>query len=122
VSSDLVTKSGVDAFVSSIADQGIPIAHRGNLIVYRIVPFTGAAAMREVETGVEIGDVAGWPLTPPHWIHVPNGFQFPGGSQQPSVQDGWSRYSRPHPNRLDSSPVPGREWIAHVRAFLGTAT
>jgi hypothetical protein len=113
---------GVDRFIADLALQGIEAAARGGLVVYSIAPLAGAAAGVAVETGVEIAELAGWPITPPHWIHVPKALTIPGGGQQASELDGWSRYSRPHPERLDAASAPGRLWIAHVRGLLGTAT
>jgi hypothetical protein len=119
---DAVAGTGIDAFIGGVEAQQIPVDRRDALLIYRLVPLTGAAATLEVETGIEIGELAGWPAVPPHWVHVPNSLQLAGGGQQPSTLDGWSRYSRPHPGRLDASAAPAREWIAHVRALLGTAT
>lgn len=113
--------AGREGFRAGLDQLGIPIEERGPLIVYRLVPLSGSSSSTEVETGVEMAELDGWPTAPPHWIHVPNELQIPGGSQQASALAGWSRYSRPHPGRLDAARAPAREWIAHVRALLGTA-
>lgn len=111
--------TGMDAFVAGLVAQGIETARQGNLVVYRVEPLVGARAGRSVETGVEASELSGWPTTPPHWIHVPTDLNIPGG--QASVLAGWCQYSRPHPGRIDASPNPAREWVAHVREFLGHA-
>jgi hypothetical protein len=119
VTSPLTAETGVEGFIAGLQAQGIPVERRGGLIIYRLEPFTGAAAGREVETAVAADEATGWPTAPPHWLHAPDELCLPGG--QSSEQAGWSRYSRPHPGRLDASLAPSREWTAHVRAFLGTA-
>jgi hypothetical protein len=113
--------TGVDRFVAQLALHGLKPQQHGGLIVYTVTPLNGVAAGRDVETGVEISELAGWPMTGPHWIHVPNALTIPGGSQQASEHAQWSKYSRPHPGRLDASSAPERAWVAHVRALLGTA-
>lgn len=111
--------TGLSAFVAGLAAQCIETETRGPLIVYRLEPLAGARAGQLVETGVAVGDLSGWPMTPPHWIHVPNDMNIPSG--QGSELPGWSRYSRPHPGRLDAAPNPAQAWVAHVREFLGHA-
>jgi hypothetical protein len=113
---------GAAGFIAGLAAQNISCEELGGLVVYRVVPLDGASAGVEVETGVEAAELAGWSRTPPHWIHVPDSLTIPGGSQNASERSGWSRYSRPHPGRLDAASNPAREWVAHVRWLLGTAT
>ena len=115
------TSVGVHGFIAALEEQGIPVERRGGLVVYRLEPLTGPAAGTEVETGIAVDELAGWPTTPPHWIHLPNSLSVSGGNGQPSEHPGWLRYSRPHPGRIDAAPAPGRAWVAHVRAFIGTA-
>lgn len=112
---------GPTGFRSGLEELDISVENRGALVVYRLVPLSGSMATKEVETGVEVSELDGWPTAPPHWVHVPDDVRIPGGSTQPSSLAGWSRYSRPHPGRLDASRAPTREWVAHVRALLGTA-
>jgi hypothetical protein len=112
---------GIEGFVAGLAAQEIGVERRGGLLVYKLVPISGAAAGSEVETGVAAADLTTWPSAPPHWVHAPNTVPLPGGGQQPSELDGWARYSRPHPGRIDAAAAPARVWVAHVRALLGTA-
>jgi hypothetical protein len=111
--------TGLDGFVAGLVAQGIETVRRGDLVVYRVEPLVGARAGTPVETGVEASDLSGWPMTPPHWIHVPTGLNIPGS--QASVLAGWCRYSRPHPGRIDAAPNPAQAWAAHVREFLSHA-
>lgn len=113
--------SGLDRFDAELKQFGIVGEQRDSLLVYRVVPTSGTSCGVETETGVELPAVETWPQVPPHWIHVPDSLLIPGSNQQPSSAAGWSRYSRPHPGRLDASAAPMREWIAHVRAVLGEA-
>lgn len=112
--------AGLAAFVAGLAAQGIETERWGALVVYRLEPLTGARAGQLVETGVVADELSGWPTTPPHWIHVPNDLKIAGG--QASARPAWSRYSRPHPGRLDAAPYPAQAWAAHVREFLGHAS
>lgn len=111
--------TGLDAFVSGLAAQGVETERRSILVVYRLEPLVGARAGTLVETGVVDGELSGWPTAPPHWIHVPNDLNIAGGQGSPLA--GWSSYSRPHPGRLDAAPNPTQAWVAHVREFLGHA-
>ena len=113
---------GLDAFVAGLARQGIASERSEGLLVYRVVPVEGAYAGTEVETGIELAELDGWPRTPPHWIHLPSTLVIPSGSPNSTKRPGWTKYSRPHPGRLDAATNPSREWVAHVRALIGTAT
>jgi hypothetical protein len=108
------------AFVGGLAAQGIVTERRGPLVVYLVEPLSGGHAGHPVETGVAVDELSGWPTAPPHWIHVPNELKLDGG--QNSDLAGWSRYSRPHPGRLDAAPNPAQAWVAHVREVLGQAS
>ena len=112
---------GPDGFVAGLAGLGVIAEHDGALLIYHVTPLRGAVAGQPTETAVEASELGGWPRVGPHWIHAPGDLQLPGGSAQPSTRAGWTRYSRPHPGRLDTNPSPSRLWLAHVTAFLGTA-
>lgn len=112
---------GLDGFTSALAALEVDVEQEGALLVYRVMPLRGSAMGQSTETAVEAAELAGWPRVGPHWIHTPGGLSLPGGSSQPSTRPGWTRYSRPHPGRLDVHPTPARLWLAHVTAFLGTA-
>jgi len=111
--------AGLDRFEAELMQLGINAEQRDSLLVYNVVPTSGTSGGLETETGVEVPALDTWPQVPPHWIHAPNSLVIPGSNQQASSLAGWSRYSRPHPGRLDASAAPMREWIAHVRAVLG---
>lgn len=111
--------AGLDAFVAGLGALGIETTRQSSLVIYELEPFAGTHSGQSVQTGVELGELSGWPTTPVHWIHAPASLGIPGG--QPSPLAGWQRYSRPHPGRIDAAANPVREWIAHVREFLGHA-
>jgi hypothetical protein len=111
--------AGPDAFVAGLDALGIETTRQSGLVVYELEPFAGTRAGQLTLTGVEVGELSRWPTTPVHWIHVPASLNIPGS--QPSPLAGWLRYSRPHPGRVDAAANPVREWVAHVREFLGHA-
>jgi hypothetical protein len=111
---------GADGFVAALGALDVEVTTHDTLLVYRVTPACGAAAGQTVETAVEASELASWPRVGPHWIHAPDPLRLEG-NPQPSARSGWIRYSRPHPGRLDVGPA-GRAWLAHVTAFLGTAT
>lgn len=115
-----VAVTGIDGFIAGLAAQGIEAERVGQLIVYRVEPLAGPYAGRPVETAVAASELGGWPLTPPHWVHLRDDVKLDG--PQPSEEAGWSRYSRPHPGRIDASENPAQAWVAHIRELLGRAT
>lgn len=115
-----VAATGIDGFIAGLAAQGIEAERVGQLIVYRVEPLAGPHAGRPVETAVAASELGGWPLTPPHWVHLRDDVKLDG--PQPSEKAGWSRYSRPHPGRIDASENPAQAWVAHIRELLGRAT
>jgi hypothetical protein len=120
VTDSVLSQSGLAGFVAGLAARDIETERRGSLIVYRLEPLVGGRAGQPVETGVAVDELGGWSVTPPHWIHVPKELNIAGASQD-SAEVAWSRYSRPHPGRLDAAADPARAWVAHVREFLGHA-
>ncbi len=114
---------GIDGFVAGLAAQGIETDRRGDLLIYRVTAVSGCHAGEAIETGLLVDELAGWPNVPPHWVHLPDTVELPGSSREVSGHiDGWSRYSRPCPGRPDASTAPARDWVAHVRGLLGSAT
>jgi len=87
-----------------------------------------------VEIDVPLGPAAGtlvgvgtdppsdYPRVPPHWVHLPDRFEFPGGGRNPSELDsGWSKWSRQHPRWVGGQGAANR-WLAHIRSLLAAAT
>lgn len=114
-----VTATGMAGFMAGLASQGIAAQQNGGLVVYTVEPLVGMYAGKAVQTAVAVSELEGWPLTPPHFVHLPNEVKLDG--PQASDVAGWSKYSRPHRGRLDASAHPTRDWVAHIRELLGRA-
>jgi hypothetical protein len=110
----------VDAFMANLAALGTEPERRGPLIVYSVDIISGPHAGAAVETGVEIAELTGWPIAPPHWIHMDAVVAFEHTNSQQSPVAGWMRHSRQIAD-WGSDPDPGQAWLAHVRGVLGEA-
>ncbi len=110
----------VDAFRANLAALGAEPERRGPLIVYSVDIISGPHAGTAVETGVEIAELGGWPIAPPHWIHLDAAVAFVQTNSQPSPVAGWMRHSRQVAD-WGSDPDAGQAWVAHVRGVVGEA-
>ncbi|WP_319446143.1 MULTISPECIES: hypothetical protein [unclassified Mycobacterium] len=110
----------VDVFVADLLALGAAPERRGPLIVYTVDVISGPHSGAMMGTGVEVAELVGWPIAPPHWIHLPAAVVFEHTNSQPSPVDGWIRHSR-QINDWGSDPDPGQAWVAHVRGVLGDA-
>ena len=90
------------------------------LVMYTVVPVTGALADGDVRTAVAVDEATPWPVAPPHWIHLPVGIEFPHTNAGPSPKDGWRSHSRDTPG-WGTAEDPVAAWLAHVRGVLGEA-
>ena len=84
----------VNVFFAGLAGHQAAPVQRGNLIVYRVDVLAGHHANQLIETGVEVVEVANWPVAPPHWLHFPATVSFLRTNSQPSEHPGWLRHSR----------------------------
>jgi hypothetical protein len=106
-----VTEASVAAFVDGLRRLRADPEVRDGLVVYRV---------ELVETAVEVAELTGWPMVPPHWIHLPALVVLPATNSQPSTRSGWLRHSRQVWGwGGDADPV--RAWVAHVRGVLAAA-
>ncbi|HEX8001583.1 MAG TPA: hypothetical protein VF519_02695 [Mycobacteriales bacterium] len=110
----------VAAFVDGLLRQGTEPEVRDGLVLYRVEPVEGRHAGELVETAVEVAELAGWPMVPPHWIHLPTAVTLPATNSQASGRTGWVRHSR-QVRGWGGDAYPERAWVAHVRGVLGTA-
>lgn len=108
------------AFVNGLRRLETESDVRDGLVVYGLEPVEGRYAGELVQTAVEVGELAGWPMVPPHWIHLPAGVTLPSTNSQQSVLAGWLRHSR-QVRGWGGDADPERAWVAHVRGVLGTA-
>lgn len=112
---------GADQFINQLTELGLEPAIEAQLVIYQIEPVEGAHQGAAIATGVEIDELARWPLVPPHWIHLPAGIGFVHTNSQPSSKAGWTKHSR-QISRWGQDANPGVGWSGHVRSVLGAAT
>ena len=93
---------------------------RSGLVVYQVEPVGGRLAGELVPSGVEVGELAGWPIAPPHWVHLPASVVFANTNSQSSPLPGWLRHSR-QVRGWGCDPDPAQGWLAHIRGILGEA-
>jgi hypothetical protein len=115
-----VTGEPAAIFVAGLSRLQTDPEVRGGLVVYHVEPVEGRHAGGLIETAVEVGELAGWPIAPPHWIHLPGGVTLPATNCQPSTLAGWLRHSR-QIRGWGGDADPERAWVAHVRGVLGVA-
>lgn len=113
---------GVDGFVDGLAQCGVTSTVDRGVVTFTVEAPAGPLHGQHVPTGVGLDELGGWPLTPPHWVHLPGTVGFAhtnaaGGGALP----GWLRHSRQIQNWGDVTE-PVQAWLAHVRSVLATAT
>lgn len=111
---------GPDGYQQGLEARGVPSTVVDGVIVHELDVVTGPLAGAQVQVGVEVGELAPWPVQPPHWIHLPASVTFAATNQQPSPVPGWARHSR-QLDRWGSMADPLDEWLAHLRGVLGGA-
>lgn len=112
---------GVSRFVADLEEEGCEPAVSGGVVTYHVVPAAGARAGQKVPTGVSASELQGWPMTPPHWIHLRDDITF--AQTNSDTQDcpaGWRRHSR-DTGLWDVNRRPIHLWISHVRGVIGQA-
>lgn len=112
-------RDGVDGFIADLADFGVEALVTGPVARYALQPVDGALAGSLVSTAVGVEELASWPATAPHWIHLPPDIMFSSTYTQPQATlPGWVCHSR-NIGVWDAVGHPGQKWLAHVRAVLG---
>jgi len=120
VTAQIISTMGVEAFVAALEEFGAEPVVESALVIYTIIPVTGALVGRAVRTGVSVDEVAPWPTAPPHWIHLPSDVAFAATNAGGSPMDGWASHSRDI-LAWGTAQVPVAAWLAHVRGVLGGA-
>jgi hypothetical protein len=110
----------VSAFIAGLHSVGAAPRYEGPLVVYQVEAISGPHAGTSIDTGVEVAELAGWPIAPPHWIHLPLDVSFEQTNSQPSPVAGWLRHSR-QISDWGSEADGIQAWLAHVRGVLGQA-
>jgi hypothetical protein len=111
---------GIEAFVDGLRRCGALPRAADRHVVYTIEPVEGRFAGKSFETAVEMGELARWPLVPPHWIHLPADVTFPSTNSRSSLIGGWLQHSR-HIAGWGRDADPASGWLAHVRSVVGQA-
>ncbi|MDQ0212207.1 hypothetical protein [Arthrobacter bambusae] len=108
-------------FMDDMAAVGTPVRAEENRLMYEVMAVGGALAGQNVSTGVSLSEVQGWPLTPPHWVHLPGSVAFAvTNMDETDCPPGWKRHSRDF-NLTDTSVPPALAWLRHVRGFISLA-
>lgn len=120
--SDLPELGGAaQRFMDDMAAVGAPVKAEANRLIYEVIAVGGAFAGQNVSTGVSLSEVQGWPLTPPHWVHLPDSVSFAETNMdETDCPQGWKRHSRDF-NFTDTSVPPALAWLRHVRGFISLA-
>ncbi|WP_410676987.1 hypothetical protein [Amycolatopsis sp. cmx-4-68] len=111
---------GLEGFIAALRDHAADPETDSGLVVYTVVPVVGALAGQAVRTGVGVDEVAPWPVTPPHWIHLAVGVAFSATNVGGSPKAGWRAHSRDIKG-WGVAAAPAAAWLAHVRGVLGGA-
>lgn len=110
-----------ERFVADMTAEGAPARVAGNQLLFDVRVPSGALAGHTVETGVSVSEVQGWPLSPPHWVHLPESVVIePTNSDTTDCPPGWRRHSRDL-GPVDLSVPLARTWLRHVRGVLAIA-
>ncbi len=111
---------GPDEFAESLSRIGRKTERRGAIVIVQVDAPLGPLAGTVVGVGADPPN--DFPRVPPHWVHLPERIELPGGKRQASeLGPGWSKWSRKHPRwRADLSSAS--QWIAHVRSLLAAAS
>lgn len=108
-------------FIADMAAVGAVIHVEEGRLMYDVVAVGGALAGQKVTTGVSLSEVQGWPMTPPHWVHLPDSVAFAETNMdETDCPPGWKRHSRDF-NLTDTSVPPALSWLRHVRGFVSLA-
>lgn len=108
-------------FMDDMASVGAPVRAEENRLMYEVMAIGGALAGQNISTGVSLSEVQGWPLTPPHWVHLPGSVAFAETNMdETDCPPGWKRHSREF-NLTDTSVSPALAWLRHVRGFISLA-
>lgn len=111
---------GPDEFESVLSSLGLRTERQGQIVVVQIDVPLGPAAGTFMDVGTD--PPSDFPRVPPHWVHLADRFELPGGGRNPSeLGAGWSKWSRQHP-RWQGERGAANQWLAHIRSLLAEAT
>lgn len=113
---------GMDGFEADLARIGADPVVEHQMVTFTVTPMSGARAGVEVRSGVAIGELQGWPVIPPHWVHLPAEVTVGRTNTNPSTFPEWLAHSRETSTGWGSTGRHINEWMAHVRGVLAEAT
>lgn len=114
----IIPVTGVEGFVAALEAFDVGPTVEEGLVLYTIVPVSGAYASQPVRTGVLVDEAAPWPTTPPHWIHLSEKITFSATNMSGSPKVSWRSHSR-EIKAWGVASSPAAAWLAHVRGVLG---
>jgi hypothetical protein len=118
----MAATTGIDGFLAGLRELGFEPVVNGTVLSFEVVPVTGARSGSAVPTGVGLDELSMWPMTPPHWVHLPAEVLLARMNTNSSdTLPGWTRHSRQIANWGDAADLT-QAWVAHARAVLGEAT
>jgi hypothetical protein len=112
---------GVDGFTAEIVRVGGNPVVEHSLVTFTVTPASGAHAGAEVRSGVALAELHGWPIVPPHWVHLPAEITIGRTNATPSTMPGWLAHSRETSAGWGATGRHAIEWLAHVRGVLAEA-
>ncbi len=115
-----VLSDGAQAFVAGLRVCGCDYQLRDQIVVFLITPVVGTHVGQPIETGVELNELEGWPMAPPHWVHLPSGIAVGPTNSRASTIPGWLKHSRNAPG-WGNAEEPAQAWLAHIQSVLGVA-
>ncbi len=107
---------GRPEFIDGLTRMGLEAEVRGGLV---LVTLRGGLDYDGIDTiKLGTGPPADFPRVPPHWLHLPEWIEVPGGGRRPSeLGEGWSKWSRPHP-KWTGGDGAAQLWLAHARSLI----
>lgn len=106
------------AFIDGLARCSCSAKVDNGVVKFSVPAVVGSHIGDQIETGVGVDDLAGWPIAPPHWVHFPDWVQIGKTNARSSQQEGWLMHSR-NIVGWGTAEEPAQEWLAHVQSVLG---
>lgn len=111
-------QDGVQGFVNRLTELNCEPNTESDLVIYLVTPVGGVHDGCPVKTGVGVDELALWPMTPPHFIHLPDNIRLLHPPYSSSTKSGWLMHSRRIAGSEWGKADPGVDWISHVRAVI----
>jgi hypothetical protein len=108
---------GLEGLLAGLESRGARPRVDQGVVQFTLFAAAGAFAGTELLSGIGIDEVDGWPLIPPHWVHLPGAVHILITNTQPSSVPGWLKHSRNIAGWGDGAE-PTQAWLAHVRSVL----